>query len=508
MEGNPLERLRRAASLRGDAPTEPMPAVGALRGTPYRDPRVTRSVAEEREARAVMDLALRVGESLIENGAGAPGVEAAVIAVATSAGLERFEVDITMQSLLMQSVTPSGQLITRLRVVKATRRDFARLSQVHALVDDLATGRIDFEQASHQIQRIRSARRTWSGWVITVATGLLSASVTLGFGAGWQAVLFSAFSGMLVNRLVRWLGKKGLPDFYTMIAGGLAATIVAWLAFIGGRSHVVTISSAEFAYVVAGGIVALLPARSLTSALEDLIMGYSVTGTARFFADLFHLLGLITGVAAGLAFGSTMAQWFGLALDAPSLSRITWASAPVEVRLIAAAITGTASAIVTQSARRMLAPTALLSIMTVFIAGWLGSVGVGRIAAVSLAAVVLGFVARYLALRMRAPAIVLSINGSLALLPGLSIFVGLQRIVGVSEAGAASGASLLFTSLGIILALAAGTVLGEFFASPLDHTALDRARRARAAQREQSTADRPVKRPSASDPRPMDLSDT
>ena len=168
---HPQPKPRRRPSLRGEQPTETIPLRGSLRGTPYRDPRVTRAVAEEQAAAHAMDLALRVAEIMLRSGSSAAGVEAATIAVGVAAGLEDLDVDLTMQSMHMQCRTPSGQTISRLRVVRQPRLDFARLAMVHALVDDLVSGDIDLEQADSQLREISRTPRMWSRWFVTLAEG-------------------------------------------------------------------------------------------------------------------------------------------------------------------------------------------------------------------------------------------------------------------------------------------------------------------------------------------------
>ena len=126
---------------RGERPTEPMPLVDSLRRTPYRDPNQLELTGSDDEAGTAIDLAVRVGELLLRCGAGARDVESGVIAVAAASGLDNLEVDITNQSLLVQGRTPAGTLMTMLRVVRSTSRDFARLVAVHRLVEDLAAGR-------------------------------------------------------------------------------------------------------------------------------------------------------------------------------------------------------------------------------------------------------------------------------------------------------------------------------------------------------------------------------
>jgi hypothetical protein len=69
---------------------------------------------------------------------------------------------------------------------------------------------------------------------------------------------------------------------------------------------------------------------------------------------------------------------------------------------------------------------------------------------------------------------VLAVPASYGLLPGLAIFRGLYEMVNGSspEAGTLSlqgGLTTLLGAMAVLLAIAAGSVLGEFLAAPFDH---------------------------------------
>lgn len=461
-------RPRRRPTVRGEAPTETLPMLGSLRGTPYRDPRVTRAVAEEHAVAEVIDVCLRVGELMLRSGAGAPSVEAAVIGVAVAAGVDEMDIDLTMQSLHIQARTPSGSSISRLRVVRAPQMDFGRLASVHSLVDDVISGETSIDQARVRLQEIRRAPRTWARWIVTTSQGAVAAGVAMALGAGWVGVLVALLTAIVVDRVLRALSAVHLPDFYTGAIGGAVATVVAFVAYALGSLEWFPMTPSDFAYVVAGGIVMLLPARTITSAMEDIIGGYPVTGTARLFAVLLHSFGLIVGVAAGLTASLAVVEMLGVVLSPPDVGRLAWASASPQTVLIGSAIVGAAGAITVQARRRMLVPAALLGVVAVGLASYLTQSGLGRVTATGIAAVTLGFAARLVALRMDSPPITLGIPASFGLMPGLSIFIGLYHLtVPGSDAGGQGWTSVL-TALGIILAIATGVTLGEVLAAPLD----------------------------------------
>ena len=480
------QKSRRRPSLRGDQPTETIPLRGSLRGTPYRDPRVTRAVAEEQAAATALDLALRVAELMLRCGSGASGVETATIAVGVAAGLEDLDVDLTMQSLHMQCRTASGQTISRLRVVRQPRQDFARLALVHALVDDLISGDIDLEQADASIKEISSTPRTWSRWVVALGEGGVAGGIALILGASIFGVLLAMMSAVLIIGLASLVNKIDLPDFYLGALGGALATVLAFLAFVFGP-----IDGRDFAFVVAGGIVALLPSRTLTSATEDVLSGFPVTGTARLFAVMLHTFGLIVGVASGLGACLQLAEVLSLGYHPPSIDKLAWASAPLPIVVGGAIFIGFAGAITLQDNPRMLLPASLLCMVGVTVSVVSMSSGIGRVTATGLAAVVIAFFARLVALRMDAPAITLFVPASFGLYPGLGIFVGLYHLTSTDPAGGGSGLEQglisVFSSLGVIMAIATGATLGDRLAAPFDAPVAQRRRQAVAAESERRT---------------------
>ncbi|MCT2293929.1 MULTISPECIES: threonine/serine ThrE exporter family protein [Janibacter] len=477
---HPQPKPRRRPSLRGEQPTETIPLRGSLRGTPYRDPRVTRAVAEERAAAHAMDLALRVAEIMLRSGSSAAGVESATIAVGVAAGLDDLDVDLTMQSMHLQCRTPSGQTISRLRVVRQPRLDFARLAMVHALVDDLVSGDIDLEQADSQLREISRAPRMWSRWFVTLAEGGVAGGVALLLGASLPGVLVAAAAACVTILLSGLVDRLSLPDFYLGALGGATATLIAFFAYVLGTYGIIPISPADFAFIVAGGIVALLPSRTLISAMEDVLSGFPVTGTARLFAVMLHTFGLIVGVASGLGLCLQAGGLLGIELTPPPLDKLAWASGPLPMVIIGAVVIGLTGAITLQDSRRMLLPASLLCVSGVAVAVGLSSLGIGRVTSTGLAAAVIGFLARYIALRMDAPALTISVPASFGLYPGLGIFIGLYHMS--SPATVADGANStagLFNVLGafgVIMAIATGNTLGDRLAAPFDAPVAQRRR--------------------------------
>ena len=463
----------------GDTPTQPMPIIDRLRHTPYRMSRspkeLTASESEAQAAGEAIDIALRLGELMLRCGAAASQVEASIVAVGAAAGLRRLDVDITLQSLLMQCVLSDGQTITRLRVVKGARQDFARLDAIHRLVQEIVSGGFDATRVRDRLRRIQIHRRNYPDWMVLISTGVFAGAVTFMLGAGVVAVLITIGSAMVVHRSTKVLGRHGFPEFYQVALGGFIATTLAWLAYVAGVRDWLPLSVADFAYMVAGGIVVLLPGRAMASAVEDVISGYQVTGAGRMLAVLLNTSGLIIGVAGSLSLTLALAGVLGSDFVSPEVLDLRTSGAALTSAVAGAFVLGLFASVTVLSRRLLLLPIALLSAAAVLLNRSLADVlNIGQTSSVGVAAVFVGVVGALVATRAGAPTLTVIIPSSFGLLPGLTIFRGLYEMVVSSGPFAGtlsvqSGITTLLGAMATLLAIATGTTLGDIIMSPLGH---------------------------------------
>lgn len=468
---------RRESIWMGDTPTDPLPIVERLRHTPYRMSRRAGDLPsdgrEEKAALEAIDVALRLGELMLRSGAAAAEVEASIVAVGAAAGLRRLDVDITLQSILMQCVLSDGQTITRLRVVQSSRQDFARLDAIHRLVHEVVTVGWDGPRARERLRRIQVHRRNFPDWMVLVATGIFAGAVTLMLGAGLVAVVIAVGSAMAVRQTARFLGGHGYPEFYQVAVGGFVATAIAWVAYVAGVQDWLPLSGADFAYMVAGGILVLLPGRAMASAVEDVISGYQVTGAGRMLAVLLNTSALIIGVAGALSATFAVSNALGASFVSPEVLDLRSFGGPLPSAVIGALFLGFFASVTLLSRRRLLVPIALLSSLGVLVSRTMTDlVGSGATIAVGVAAVVIGVLGALIASSAGAPAMTVIIPASFGLLPGLTIFRGLYEMVisAGPDAGTLSVMSGLTTLLGAVatlMAIATGTTLGDIIVSPV-----------------------------------------
>jgi uncharacterized membrane protein YjjB (DUF3815 family) len=230
----------------------------------------------------------------------------------------------------------------------------------------------------------------------------------------------------------------------------------------------------DFAFIVAGGIVAMLPGRTMAAAIEDVLFGFPLTGAGRLLSVLVALMGLIIGIGAGLK----VMLWITTALDtqfvSPTVLELRTDQGALVTALLGALFVGLSAAVTVQSRARLILPTGLLSVGAATIGAILQrSLEFGVITATGFAAIALGAVGRVVAARLRVPSMVIIVPASFALLPGLTIFRGLYELVAVGGASAGSltiqsGLTTLLSAGAVLLAIATGTVFGEILTSRWD----------------------------------------
>ncbi|MEH3034075.1 MAG: threonine/serine exporter family protein [Aeromicrobium erythreum] len=407
-------------------------------------------MTETRETQRTLDLALRVGELLLSNGAGAADVTATMSSVTHHLGLRSTLVDVTFTTLtLSHQASPDEVPVTMRRHVTHRETDFADLTAVDAVVTRLLTDEIDREEAASRVAQIASSGHPRPRWAITLAWGFTAAGIALLLGGAWDVMLIAAVAGIGIEVLQRRIGRLRLPMFYAQAAGGLFATLLA----VGLAAAEVPIEPSR---AVAASIVMLLAGQGLVGAIQDALTGFYITANARVLEVMIATAGIIAGVGAGLSIGSQLGVDVQVDVALPGLSQ-----APTVV--LGAGVCAAGFAFSAYSPIRVTIPMGVIGGASGGLYFVLVQHGAGNAAAAALAAVLLGLVSYPAAQRVRVPPLVLIVSGIVPLLPGLSIYRSLALLSQEDIAGILP----MITAASSAIGLASGAILGEYIAQPL-----------------------------------------
>ena len=173
---------------------------------------------------------------------------------------------------------------------------------------------------------------------------------------------------------------------------------------------------------------------------------------------------IYVGLVAGIVFSIVTASLLGApAIDVNDATVREYSPWLLTFVVMVAAM---GMAVAQQTSMRLVLPTGLVSALGYLVYAGAVDIGLGANLAPAIAAVVLGFLARIIALSLRAPQLVVAVPASIFLLPGLMIFRAMYDIGANVDTMYNGAAGLVHASI-IILAIAMGLVLGDALARPL-----------------------------------------
>lgn len=407
-------------------------------------------VTTSRQTHQTLDLALRIGEMLLSNGAGAADVTATMSSVAHHLGLRQTLVDVTFTTLTISHQASFDEpAVSLTRHVTHRETDFDDLTRVDHLVADLLADEIDLDRARIRVAQISSTGHQTPRWAVTTGWGVMGAGIALLLGGDAIVAVIAAVSAMGLETLQRYISRLRLPFFYAQAAGGFFASM---LAVAVDASHV----EVDPSLVVTASIVTLLAGLGFIGAIQDALTGFYVTAVARILEVMMSTIGVIVGVSGGLTIGAMLGVELTVVPGASGLSGLP-------LMVAGAAIGGAAFAFAAYAPRRSLLPIAAIAGGAATIYLLLAQRDVGRAWPAAVAAVFIGLVSYSAAGWARVPPLVIVTAAIVPLLPGVSIYRGLALLADDNYAGILA----MITAAAVAISLAAGVILGEYAAQPV-----------------------------------------
>ena len=289
---------------------------------------------------------------------------------------------------------------------------------------------------------------------MTIGYGVMGAGVGLMLGGDAVVTAVAFVAAVAIDLTQRRLTRYRLPSFYQQIAGGMVATLIA-------SAVAATGVDANPSKVVTASIILLLAGVNFMGAIQDALIGYPLTASARILEAMLATAGVIAGVSGGLSLARVLHIDFG------PLNPGAFSLSDIPLMAFGGAITAGAFAFASYAPLRSLLPIALTGAAATTLYGLVLERELGVAWAAAAGALLVGMVSYSVAGRVRVPALIIVVSGVVPLLPGLSIFRGLARLAEGSEAGLLS----MVNAAAVAIALSSGVFLGEYIARPLKREA-------------------------------------
>jgi uncharacterized membrane protein YjjP (DUF1212 family) len=237
-------------------------------------------------------LAADAARVMLESGGETYRAEDAAVAVAGALGGAEAECYATPTGVTLSFVGLDGKVHSIVRRIKRRSMHLERVALVEALVRSLVSGELDRTSAADELGRVEGLQgRSLLGSAAAAAAG--AGFFTLLFGGAWNDALTASVVGALVSRFPPLMARRRMPDFFTNLVAGAAATALC----LGAR--LLGLATASNAAVI-GVLMLLVPGIAVTNAIRDTIAGDLVAGVAR-GADAFMSAAAIS-IGAGAAY--------------------------------------------------------------------------------------------------------------------------------------------------------------------------------------------------------------
>lgn len=240
------------------------------------------------QASEIVRFALKVGEQLEVNGGEVSRVEDTVGRICRAYGATRVDVFALTSVIFVTAIWHGDVVITQSRRVRGVEKNTARLEAINALSRSVCAHPIPLEEAKEKLNKaLAIGNLTKRRFLI----GSLIATVSYAafFGGDWKAVLvtfFATFLIVLCQFANSYLGgNRILANVTCCLVAGLAATTLCFW------------TGASLDMVMAGCIMVLIPGISMTSAVENLILGDTLSGWLGLMEAMMTAFALAGGFA-------------------------------------------------------------------------------------------------------------------------------------------------------------------------------------------------------------------
>ncbi|GAA5145783.1 threonine/serine exporter family protein [Microbacterium pseudoresistens] len=408
-------------------------------------------IVDEAMTVRILDLVMRIGDSMLAHGASANEVTRALIDVTTAFGLSGVHVNITYTAITVgYHRGDQDRPFTLMRVVRATIPDHRKLQRLQALVAEIGSDpNLDRVQASYRA--IRRAPFLYRPVVVVFSRALLTAGVSIMLGGSWLLTALTFVAALAAAATQEWLTRLRVPIFFNQMVGGFVTTAVAVLVSALAAAGIEPFDGVRPSIIVSAGIVLMLSGLTVVGAAQDAIDGFALTALGRMLELTMHTVGVVTGILVGLELARVLGYTMVLPSDAPPFGSFVQ-------QILGAVIVAVAVAVYNGSGIRIILVSAVLGAVAIVSHFLATTGGLNEAAACAIGALIASFVGILIAYGLHVPSIAVTTAAIVPLVPGMAVFRGLLALVHTD--GAAASSLTLAAAIGI--GLAAGASIGLF----------------------------------------------
>ena len=245
---------------------------------------------------AVMEVAMKAGRLLLENGAEIFRVEETMERMCRYYRVENPSFFVLSNGIFMTGggSAPGGRHFAHVEHIPVKGAQLDRVVAVNQLSREIERGGYTLEEASARldaIARMPGKKR----WQQILASGAGSACFCILFGGGLMDAAASLIAGLLLYAYVLHLSAPHMSRIIGNVLGGMLVSSICVLCYSLGLGR-------SLSHMIIGAIMPLIPGIPFTNGVRDLADGDYISGSVRLLDAILTFICIATGVGVVISF--------------------------------------------------------------------------------------------------------------------------------------------------------------------------------------------------------------
>lgn len=222
----------------------------------------------------IVDLAAEAGKVMLQNGGETYRVEQTIGMICRAYNVKDVESFVSPTAIITSTVDANGKSHTIIKRILTRSIDLEKIALVNDLSRKLQKNTLEPEELADKIEIIKQSK-VYGRKIKCFMSGINAATFTMLFGGGIYDFFIAFLAGIIINIVITIFGKLNVNAFFTNIAGGTIAGLIALTA----ASINPRIFHSDL--IIIGSIMLLVPGLIITNAIRDTIAGDLISGLSR-----------------------------------------------------------------------------------------------------------------------------------------------------------------------------------------------------------------------------------
>lgn len=245
------------------------------------------------DQKRILELCVKLGELLLQNGAEIFRVQDTMELVAKAYGSTNFHTYVLTNGLFASVDDENRTHNAEIRHIPHSGVHMGRIVAVNSLSRGIVTGKFTLEQAHEQADVIFHSRYNKS-WSRILMGGVGTASFSYLFGGTPYDAFASFFAGIILQMFLIYVEDRKISKIVRNILSAALVAIISFLLLTIGIGN-------SLDKIIIGGIIPLVPGMALTTSIRDFANADYLSGIIRLFDALLIAGSIAIGVGFVLA---------------------------------------------------------------------------------------------------------------------------------------------------------------------------------------------------------------